>query len=83
MPGNVNLDALIRREDFAVLGQEASSSLLQTIQIRDLEPDAFFFGAIRKPDFQRETNEWSPETICDFVSSFLAGDLIPSIILWN
>jgi hypothetical protein len=83
MPGNVNLDALIRREDFAVLGQEASSSLLQTIQIRDLEPDAFFFGAIRKPDFQRETNEWSPETICDFVSSFLAGDLIPSIILWK
>lgn len=83
MPGNVNLDALIRREDFAVVAQEAPSSLIQTIQIRDLEPDAFFYGAIRKPDFQRETNEWSPETISDFVTSFLDGDLIPAIILWK
>src|SRR5690606_37769082 len=43
----------------------------------------FFYTVIRKPDFQRETNEWDPAKICDFVTSFLEGDLFPAIILWQ
>src|SRR5205085_10924176 len=38
---------------------------------------------LRKPDFQRETSDWTPEKIVDFVQSFLDGDLIPAIILWK
>ncbi|MHB8085458.1 MAG: HNH endonuclease family protein [Dehalococcoidia bacterium] len=79
----VNLDALIPREDFAVLTEQANSQPIQTIQIRDLERDTFFYSAVRKPDFQRETNEWGIARISDFVKSFLDGDLIPAIILWQ
>ncbi len=78
----VNLDALIPREDFEVLSEQADSQPIQTIQIRDLEQDSFFYNAIRKPDFQRETNEWGIGRISDFIKSFLDGDLIPAIILW-
>jgi hypothetical protein len=84
MSGKVNLDALIPREDFAVEGpDDSSSSLIQTIPVTQLERDNLVYGVLRKPDFQRETSEWSPDTICDFVGSFLAGDLIPAVILWR
>ncbi|WP_305465013.1 DUF262 domain-containing protein [Photobacterium leiognathi] len=43
----------------------------------------FSFAGLRKPDFQRETNEWTPEKVKDLVASFLDGDLIPAIILWK
>lgn len=79
----VNIDALIPREDFEVLSEQANSQPIQTIQIRDLERDTFFYSAIRKPDFQRETNEWGLGRISDFIKSFLEGDLIPAIILWQ
>lgn len=77
------LDALIPREDFeASTGAEQSSSS-STIQIRDLEQESFFYNTVRKPDFQRETSEWDEFKIAEFVKSFLNGDLIPSVILWN
>jgi hypothetical protein len=79
----VNLDSLIRREDFEIIDNSAPSQKTQTIQIRDLERGAFFYEALRKPDFQRETANWSPSKNCDFVASFLNGDLIPAIILWQ
>jgi len=37
---------------------------------------------LRKPDFQRETNHWSPEQVVTFIASFLDDELIPSLILW-
>jgi hypothetical protein len=83
MPSKVNLDALIVREDFAIVSTPIQYSTVQTIQIRDLEPGSFFYQVLRKPDFQRETADWTPEWICEFVQSFLHGDLIPGIILWN
>jgi len=79
----VNLDALIPREDFEVIAEQPNSQPIQTIQIRDLERETFFYNAIRKPDFQRETNEWGIGHISDFIKSFLDGDLIPAIILWQ
>jgi hypothetical protein len=79
----VNLDALIPREDFEVSDASTPSSQTATLQIRNLEPTDFFYSVVRKPDFQRETSEWSPAKICGFVQSFLDGDLIPALILWQ
>lgn len=38
---------------------------------------------MRKPDFQRETNEWEPDRVCSLIESFVNGELIPAIILWK
>jgi hypothetical protein len=78
----VNLDALIPREDFAVDAGSLSSSRLEKIDIRHLD-EGFFLNALRKPDFQRETARWSPQKVLDLVRTFLDGDLIPAVILWQ
>jgi Protein of unknown function DUF262/HNH endonuclease len=83
MAHQVNLDALIPREDFEVLDGNGPSSPTATLQIRNLEPGDFFYSVVRKPDFQRETSDWSPPKICGFIQSFLDGDLIPALILWQ
>lgn len=84
MSSKVNLDAIIRREDFEIQDNtNISISKSSTFSIKDLEEDSFFLPVLRKPDFQRETNEWSSEKICEFIKSFLDGDLIPAIILWR
>lgn len=83
MPTNlVNLDALIPREDFEVVIDASPFDQKDTISIVDLQ-QGFFYSALRKPDFQRETASWSPLKIADLVASFLNGDLIPAIILWQ
>lgn len=79
----VNLDSLIPREDFEVRTDGDETPIQQTIQIRDLESSAFFFGALRKPDFQRETAEWQPARVGGLVRSFIENDLIPAVILWK
>jgi len=79
----VNLDALIPREDFEVIEVINSGKKKDTISIEDLKSDSFFFTNVRKPDFQRETNEWTGQKICDFIESFVEEDLIPAIILWR
>lgn len=61
MANKVNLDALIPREDFEIITDEENSHSIQTVSIRDLEKDCFFYSVIRKPEFQRETNEWEIE----------------------
>lgn len=48
---NVNLDALIRRADFDIVESTSQSAPPQTMQIRDLEGDSFFYSGLRKPDF--------------------------------
>lgn len=82
----VNLDALIRREDFETTFEEMTtqpSNLGSTMRITDLGPESLWYSVLRKPDFQRETANWSPERIAELVSSFLEGDLIPAVILWR
>ncbi len=81
--GKVNLDALIAREDFEVEENQTPGKKKETISIEDIKSDSFFFINIRKPDFQRETNEWDEERISQFIKSFIEGDLIPAIILWR
>ncbi|MBA3924650.1 MAG: DUF262 domain-containing protein [Nostocaceae cyanobacterium] len=81
----VILDALIPREAFEVQDQQGENSgkKTETLAIRDLENEAFFLSCVRKPDFQRETNEWDAQKIHDLIKSFLDGDLIPAVILWK
>ncbi len=79
----VNLDALIPREDFEISDKTTSGNKKDTISIEDMKLKSFFITNVRKPDFQRETNEWEPEKVVEFVESFINGDLIPAIILWR
>jgi hypothetical protein len=82
----VNLDALIRREDFiapvdnrGAPGEGGKQSAGET----DLKRGEAFFETLRKPDFQRETAAWTPEAVCDFIEAFVNNDLIPSVICWQ
>lgn len=80
----VNLDALVERSDFAETDNEVDvSGNISTISAVELSKKGYLGTNLRKPDFQRETNNWSPAQIVTFIKSFLEGDLIPSIILWN
>ena len=47
MVSKVNLDALIRREDFEIedISGAAPGTLTTTIRLEDLKRDAFFFSA--------------------------------------
>jgi len=81
----VSLDALIPREAFEIKDQQEriTGTSILTMGIRDLEKGSFFYPFLRKPDFQRETNEWDAAKICEFIESFLDRDLIPAVILWQ
>ena len=80
----VNLDAMIKRADFAATElAEATYETVNTIGLRDLTSDALIAASLRKPDFQRETNHWSPEQVVSMLECFVHGDLIPSVILWK
>jgi hypothetical protein len=85
MPSHrVNLDALIRREDFEVRADEQPPSKFKgDLSIAELSPNSLTYQILRKPDFQRETANWSAKQIAGLVKSFLDGDLIPAIILWR
>ncbi|MGW1187513.1 HNH endonuclease family protein [Streptomyces sp. NPDC002559] len=82
----VNLDALIPREDFEAASPEAltqPSGLMANLGVAELGPESFMYNVLRKPDFQRETANWTPDKVAALVQSFLEGDLIPAIILWR
>lgn len=83
MPKLVNLDALIQREDFEVDTEKEFSPVSNTISVRSLERGDFFYHALRKPDFQRETSEWDVSRVVGLVKTFIEGDLIPAVILWK
>lgn len=83
MAKNVNLDAFIPREDFEIETERKSGKKIDTFSITDIKPHSFFFSSLRKPDFQRETNEWDSQKISELVKSYVDGDLIPAIILWK
>jgi len=85
MNDKVILDALIPREDFDIRDESgvAVNRNILTMSVTDLDYNSFLYSAIKKPDFQRETNEWTPEKVHQLVLSFIEGELIPSIILWK
>jgi hypothetical protein len=67
----VNLDALIRRADLAA-PSEASEDIT-ALPIMGLEQKGLLFPALRKPDFQRETANWSCEQVADLILPFCAA----------
>lgn len=80
----VNLDALIKREDFESGSADSAGGGKEPIfKIEDLSRDRMYFKVLRKPDFQRTTNNWTPEMIVDLVKSWLDGSLVPALILWH
>jgi len=79
----VNLDALIKREDFETGGADSVGGKEPIFKVEELSHDRMYFTVLRKPDFQRTTNNWSPEMIVDLVKSWLDGDLVPALILWH
>lgn len=83
MVKRVILDAMIPREDFGVDDEEHNIDLLKDFPLSHLSSDSTYLKLLRKPDFQRETNHWSPEQIVTFLASFLDGEVIPGLILWK
>lgn len=77
------MDAMIPREDFAVEQEEFVLDLFGDFPIANLTSDSPILNLLRKPDFQRETNHWTPEQIATFIASFLDNEVIPSLILWK
>ena len=65
----VNLDALIPREDFETVpaSDPTDSDITYTLRVTDLTSDSFLYPTLRKPDFQRETSNWTSQTIAEFV----------------
>ncbi|HMN92805.1 MAG TPA: DUF262 domain-containing protein [Hydrogenophaga sp.] len=82
----VNLDAMIPRADFAVLPDDSEQGLsadkFETVHLQSLGGDSLILPNLRKPDFQRETNHWSPEQVVQLIESFVDNELIPAVILW-
>ncbi|MDR5727290.1 MAG: DUF262 domain-containing protein [Terriglobia bacterium] len=84
MAQRVNLDAMIRREDFArEVKDGAAPSIINELKLGDLLPASPIRRQLRKPEFQRETNHWTPDQVLKFLTSFIDGDVIPSVILWR
>lgn len=83
MAQRVNLDAMIPRADFGEQGGVFTHQQFKDFPLLHLEDGSPIRAMLRKPDFQRETNHWSPDQVTTFVASFVDGELIPSLILWR
>ncbi|MBC3767678.1 DUF262 domain-containing protein [Neptunicella marina] len=79
----VNLDAMIKRADFAHKQEENPTfETFNSIPARELASGSPIVALLRKPDFQRETNHWTPDQVLSLLECYINGDLIPSVILW-
>jgi hypothetical protein len=83
MAGKVVLDAMIRRADFGVQSDGATIEQASSLTIEQLTGLGPIAKLLRKPDFQRETNQWSPDQVAGLINSFARGELIPALILWK
>src|SRR6201999_2083086 len=61
----------------------AAPRTITELKLSDLLPDAAIRRQLRKPEFQRETNHWTPDQVVKLITSFIDEDVIPSIILWR
>ncbi|WP_158642038.1 DUF262 domain-containing protein [Corallococcus sp. AB018] len=84
----VYLDHLIERDALQYVDQRAVENAaserkfqIADFRLRDMGEEWFY--KLRKPDFQRETNYWTPEQCAIFIESVARGDLIPGIIAWR
>jgi hypothetical protein len=83
MSKRVDLDAMIPREDFEIAAETYVLDLIKDFPVTHLANESPILKLLRKPDFQRETNHWSPDQMVTFIASFLDSEVIPSLILWK
>jgi len=83
MVNKVILDAMIRRADFAQQSESISMELGDNLKLGEITGSSPLSKFLRKPDFQRETNHWTPIQVAGLVKSFVSGELIPALILWK
>jgi hypothetical protein len=83
LASTVILDAMIKRADFAIESEPQPYEMSDKIKLEEIAGSNQFTKLLRKPDFQRETNHWSPHQIAGLIKSFASGELIPSLILWK
>ena len=83
----INLDALLPRQDFIWGSKQTSTEQIGEISMSHLMDSSknimSIYSQLRKPDFQRETNEWDKERILSLIDCFATGKFIPAIILWK
>jgi hypothetical protein len=77
----VNLDALIPREDLE--SKKPGPPSTGGIPVSQLALGQHYYGLLRKPLFQRETDDWSVDNVVSLVKSYRDGHLIPAVILWT
>lgn len=83
MANRVVLDAMIRRADFGQRTEPNSIELGEKLMLEQIIGNSPMSRMLRKPDFQRETNQWSPQQVASLIKSFAYGELIPALILWK
>ena len=75
----VNLDALIPRADILIATPTTGRG---HIPISELNKEQLYYHLLRKPNFQRETDDWDVDNVVSLIRSFREGHLIPAVILW-
>src|SRR5882724_1035669 len=75
-----NLDAFLLREDFNAHGDKPKINEFGEMGITELREQ--WVHLLRKPDFQRTTDDWDADHIMQFIKSFAEGDVIPGVIFW-
>lgn len=83
MANKVNLDAMIGRRDFDPKRVSTKQGEYDKIFVHDLTSGHSTLSMLRKPDFQRDTNVWSPQQVLDLIRAFVEEDLVPAVILWR
>lgn len=80
-----NLEHLIPRSAIEDSNNNAisQSDRRSSFTLTDLETGQFFYEQLRKPIFQRDTNQWTLERLEQLILTFLDDGLIPAIILWE
>jgi hypothetical protein len=85
----VHLDHLIKRQSIRYFAQEEENDISGRISADKQDPSLRYSDLIdgwvtriRKPDFQRETNAWTPQDCQDLLDTAIYGKIIPNIILW-
>jgi len=81
-----NLEHLIPRAhiDGTTVHQGSSQSDRRSnFTLNELEGGQFFYQQLKKPIFQRDTNQWTVERVEKLITTFLEDGLIPAVILWE
>lgn len=80
-----NLEHLIPRSNVEnnYNGIVSQSDRRSSFNLTELEKGQFFYEQLRKPIFQRDTNQWTVERLEKLIVTFLDDGLIPAIILWE